>query len=92
MTDIRHVLDALPHAVSAIDAERRLVFANAAFYREAGIEPGALPAGTSLHDMIRLLAYRGLYGPGDPEAQTRAVLAEITRARCAASAPKALER
>lgn len=70
-----HVFEALPHAVSVIDAEGRLAYANPAFFRDAGVEPEVFPPDATLRDMVRLLAYRGLYGPGDPEAQTAAVLA-----------------
>lgn len=62
-------LEALPHGVSVIDAARRLVFANAAFWRMAGGAGARLPPGTPVREVSRLLAYRGLMGPGDPEAQ-----------------------
>jgi len=69
------ILDALPHAVSAVDAAGRLAYANPAFWRDAGVPPDACPTGSPLRDVVRLLAYRGLYGAGDPEAQVEAVLA-----------------
>jgi PAS domain S-box-containing protein len=68
------VLDALPQAVSVVDARGRLAYANAAFWRDAGVLPETCPVGTPLRDVARLLAYRGLYGAGDPEALVEAVL------------------
>jgi signal transduction histidine kinase len=59
-------LEALPHAVLVFDAADRLVFANAALWQEAGADPARFPPGTSLADILRLLAFRGLLGPGDP--------------------------
>ncbi|HEV7265563.1 MAG TPA: PAS-domain containing protein [Falsiroseomonas sp.] len=69
------VLEILPQAVSVVDGAGRLAYANAAFWRDAGVEPAACPVGSPLRDLVRLLAYRGLYGAGDPEAQVDAVLA-----------------
>jgi signal transduction histidine kinase len=69
------VLEALPQAVSVVDAEGRLAYANPSFYRDAGVEPAACRPGSALRDVVRLLAYRGVYGTGDPEAQAEAVLA-----------------
>ncbi|WP_372616930.1 PAS-domain containing protein [Falsiroseomonas sp.] len=69
------VLDALPQAVSVVDEAGRLAYANSAFWRDAGVERAACPVGSPLRDLVRLLAYRGLYGAGDPEAQVAAVLA-----------------
>ncbi len=69
------LLDALPHAVSVADAEGRLVFANAEYWARVGVPPAACPPGTPLRDAVRLLAYRGLCGPGDPEALVEATMA-----------------
>ncbi len=69
------LLDALPQAISVADAEGRFVFANAAYWERAGIPPEACPPGTPLREAVRMLAYRGLCGPGDPEAQVEAVMA-----------------
>ncbi len=75
-----HVAEALPHAISAVDGTDRFAYANPAFWRNAGLDPAACPIGMSAADMVRMLAYRGLYGPGDPEARAREVLA-IDRTR-----------
>jgi PAS domain-containing protein len=71
----RLVLESLPQAISAIDAEGRFVFANAAFWQDVDVTPEACPLGSSVRDVVRLIAYRGRYGPGDPEAQVAAVMA-----------------
>jgi PAS domain S-box-containing protein len=68
------ILDALPQAVSVVDGGSRLAYANAAFWRAAGVAAETCPVGTPLRELVRLLAYRGLYGAGDPEAQVEAVL------------------
>ena len=59
-------IQALPHAVMVVDGADRLVLANAALWGEAGADPARVPPGTPLRDMLRLLAFRGLLGPGDP--------------------------
>ena len=72
---IREVLDALPIAVIAVDAEARLAYINARTYELAKVDPSALVLGSRWADVLRILAYRGFYGPGDPEAQVAAALA-----------------
>jgi signal transduction histidine kinase len=76
----RAVLDALPHAVGVVDADERLAYANPAFWRHADVPESACPLGSPARDVLRLLAYRGVYGPGDPEALVKAALA-IDRSR-----------
>lgn len=71
----RAVLDALPQAVSVADGEGRFVYANTAYWERAGIPPGACPPGTPVREAIRMLAYRGFCGPGDPDALVEAVMA-----------------
>ncbi|MDO9710516.1 PAS-domain containing protein [Paracraurococcus lichenis] len=61
-------LAGLPLPVWVIGPDRRLAFANAALRQAAGLDPEALPPGTPLEALLRRLAERGLYGPGDPEA------------------------
>ena len=70
----RAVLDVLPHNVTIVDARHRLVYANASFWHSTNIHPDACPIGSPIVDLIRILAYRGLYGPGDPEDQVEALL------------------
>ncbi|NMJ40311.1 PAS domain-containing protein [Roseomonas sp. JC162] len=59
-------LEALPHAMVVVDGADRLVLANAAFWRDAGAEANRFPPGTPLANLFRLMAFRGLLGPGDP--------------------------
>ncbi len=76
----RSILDALPMAVIAFDADQRLVYSNARTFEFARIDRSAIALGTGAEGVLRVLAYRGFYGPGDPEAQVRAALA-IDRTR-----------
>jgi signal transduction histidine kinase len=73
-------LDALPHGVVIADAQNRLLHGNPAYWELIGATAATFPPGTPMRDLVRLLAYRGFYGPGDPEAQVEAVLA-IDRGR-----------
>jgi signal transduction histidine kinase len=63
------VLAALPFPLWVWDAQRRLAFSNDCAHAFAGLGPEVVPPGTPLRDLVRLYAYRGVYGPGDPEAQ-----------------------
>jgi signal transduction histidine kinase len=69
------VLDVLPVGVAIYDAEQRAVLVNPAYCASLGLPPGGLPAGMRLEDGLRQAAYRGILGPGDPEAQVAAALA-----------------
>jgi signal transduction histidine kinase len=69
------VLDALPYAVILRDPDLRLVHANPAFWRLSGVPAELCPPGSAMREMVRILAYRGIYGPGDPEAQVEQVMA-----------------
>lgn len=73
-------LEALPHNLTVIDGEGRLAYANPALWHAVGLPPEACPVGRPVIDLVRMLAYRGLYGPGDPEAQVAAVMA-VDRSR-----------
>jgi signal transduction histidine kinase len=68
-TDSRTAFEALPVGLAIYDEDRRLAFANTAFCHALGFPPGTFRPLSSLADNARLLAYRGLLGPGDPEAQ-----------------------
>lgn len=61
------VLEALPLPLLLFGPDRRLRFANAAFIAFSGVGREQLRPGCPLEDCARLLAYRGLLGPGDPE-------------------------
>ena len=69
------VLDVLPVGVAVVDADMRIVLVNAAYCASLGLPPNSFPKGTKLEDAVRTAAYRGVYGPGDPEAQLAALVA-----------------
>jgi signal transduction histidine kinase len=72
---VEAVLDAIAVGVGVVDPDRRLVLMNDAFYEALGLPPDAIPPGTPVADAVRAAALRGLYGPGDPEAQIQAIMA-----------------
>ena len=67
-------LASLPSGLWIFGGDHRLVFANAAARACAGLEAEALPQGTPLGELVRLCAYRGVYGPGDPEVLAERLL------------------
>ena len=69
------VLEALPIGVAVIDAAQRVVVCNPAYCASLDLPPNSLPPGMPMVDAIRASAYRGVYGPGDPDAQVAAILA-----------------
>jgi signal transduction histidine kinase len=69
------VLEAMPVGVAIVDAGRRIVLMNPAFHDSLDLPPNSIPPGTLVEDAVRAAAHRGVYGPGDPEAQVAAVLA-----------------
>jgi signal transduction histidine kinase len=66
---------AISVGVAIVDGERRIVTMNPAFYASLDLPPGSFPPGMKVEDAVRASALRGVYGPGDPEAQVAAVLA-----------------
>ncbi|WP_159996840.1 PAS-domain containing protein [Roseomonas sp. 18066] len=68
-------LQALPSPVLVIDAAGQLRLINPAMLAVLGLPPTLPLQGRPLAEVIRLLAFRGFYGPGDPEALTALVLA-----------------
>lgn len=72
-------IEALPHAMLVMDGAERLVLANAALWGEAGADPARFPPGTSLRDILRLFAFRGLLGAGDPAVLAEDALAQDRR-------------
>ena len=68
------VLNALPVGVAIYDADQVAILANPAYCASVGVPPGGVPPGMKLEDCVRQAAYRGVFGPGDPEAQVAAVL------------------
>nr|WP_237182129.1 PAS-domain containing protein [Roseomonas marmotae] len=57
------------------DAGHRLHFANPEALRQLGMPAGTGLAGRALRDILRLCAFRGFFGSGDPEEQAEQVLA-----------------
>jgi signal transduction histidine kinase len=74
------VLEAMPVGVAVVDADRKLVLFNAAYHASLGVPPNTFRRGMSVAEALRISAYRGLYGPGDPEAQVAGFL-NIDRTR-----------
>ena len=66
--DLAAVLAALPTGVAVYDAHRRIAFLNPAFEQTIGLPAGLLQPGNSMAEVTRLMAHRGLFGPGDPDA------------------------
>ncbi|UFN47200.1 PAS-domain containing protein [Roseomonas sp. OT10] len=73
-------LAALPTGIAVFDHLGVLRFVNRGLLDILRIEAGALPPGLRSADVSRVLAYRGLYGPGDPEEQARMVT-DLDRSR-----------
>jgi signal transduction histidine kinase len=69
------VLDAMAVGIAVFDADQRAVTINRAYCESIGMPSDSFPPGTRLADMLRVGAYRGVFGPGDPEAQAAAALA-----------------
>jgi PAS domain-containing protein/anti-sigma regulatory factor (Ser/Thr protein kinase) len=64
---LAEALDALPLPFALFDPDRRLVFCNRALLAVAGLDPQRVRTGMPLVDLLRLVAFQGGYGPGDPE-------------------------
>jgi len=73
-------LEALPAAACLFDAQNRVVLLNAAARQMLNLASADELLGRSEAEIARLLAFRGLYGAGDPEAQARTALA-VDRSR-----------
>jgi signal transduction histidine kinase len=73
--EVDPVLEALPVGVAIVDPGRRIVLMNPAFHDSLDLPPGSVLPGTPVEDAVRAAAHRGVYGPGDPDAQVAAVLA-----------------
>ena len=68
------VLDAMPIGVAVVDADKRIVLFNPAYCESLNLPPNSFAPGTPVADALRVSAYRGVYGPGDPESQVAAFL------------------
>ncbi len=75
------VFDAIPVGLGLVDPGRRIVLMNRSFRESLDLPLDAFPPGTPVEDAVRASALRGVYGPGDPDAQVAAVMApDRTRA------------
>ena len=68
------VLEAMPIGIAVVNADKRLVLFNAAYHASLDLPPNTFPPGTLVADALRVSAHRGVYGPGDPEAQVAGFL------------------
>jgi signal transduction histidine kinase len=73
------VLEAMPVGVAVVDSDQRLVLFNAAYHASLGLPPNSFRRGMPVAEALRISAYRGVYGPGDPEAQVAAFLSTDRR-------------
>jgi signal transduction histidine kinase len=69
------VFDAIPVGLGIVDSSRRIVLMNQAFRESLGLPSDSFPPGTPVEAAVRASALRGVYGPGDPDAQVRAIMA-----------------
>lgn len=65
------IVEAVPIGLAVFDADQRLVLMNAAYYASLALPPSFFVPGTTLEETMRQAAYRGVFGPGDPEIQLR---------------------
>ena len=72
---LESIFEALPIGIAFVDAGKRIMMMNAAFHRSLDLPPNGIPPGTPVEQAVRASALRGVYGPGDPEAQVAAVMA-----------------
>lgn len=69
---LQDLLSNIDYGVVLFDRQRRLLAWNPAYEALLRLEPGQLHAGMSQRDVTGLAAARGLFGPGDPDAQVTA--------------------
>jgi signal transduction histidine kinase len=72
---LRAILATLPLALTVFDADGRLVLTSDASLAWHGLDPGLTPPGMPHDEVVRVLAWNGAYGPGDPEQIVRTILA-----------------
>lgn len=63
------VVNHLPQGLSLFDEELRLLLWNQAFIEVLQFPPEAVFRGARFEDLLRVMAERGDYGPGDPDQQ-----------------------
>jgi signal transduction histidine kinase len=64
---LRAVIEALPVGITIVDPAQRIVLVNPAYCASLDLPPNSFPPGMPLVQALRAAAYRGMYGPGDPE-------------------------
>jgi signal transduction histidine kinase len=74
------VIEALPVGISVVDPEDRIVLVNPAYCASLDLPPNSFAPGMPLAQVLRASAYRGMYGPGDPETLA-AEMAALDRQR-----------
>lgn len=71
------MMENMPHGVSVVDAEMRLVAWNRRYVELLDYPPQLMRAGRPIADLMRYNAARGWYGPGDAEAHVEKRLAHM---------------
>jgi signal transduction histidine kinase/CheY-like chemotaxis protein/HPt (histidine-containing phosphotransfer) domain-containing protein len=74
---LQTVLDALPVGVTLLDKNLDVLVANQASSTVQELPPGMSAPGVPLHEVFRHHAQRGVYGPGDVEAQVEERIASM---------------
>jgi len=77
---LKRVIETLPVGISVVDAAHRVVLVNPAYCASLDLPPNSFPPGVPLVQVLRASAYRGMYGPGDPETLA-AEMAALDRRR-----------
>ncbi|MBS0644442.1 MAG: PAS-domain containing protein [Proteobacteria bacterium] len=72
--DLAAIVEALPVGITVFDSMNRIVIMNSTFRHAMGLDPRSFPPGITLSHLAAALALRGVFGPGDREAQIQAVL------------------
>jgi signal transduction histidine kinase len=72
---VETVFDVMAVGLAVVDANQRIVLTNRSFLESLGLPLDAFPPGTPVQEAVRASALRGVYGPGDPEEQVKAVMA-----------------
>ena len=68
-------LAALPVALMGFSETGTLLFVNAEMRSLLRVDMAAMSTGATVRDVFRLMAFRGVLGPGDPEQRLREILA-----------------
>ena len=75
------IFDALPIGVAVLDSAQRIVCTNPVWCAALEISAAAVQPGTPFAESMRPAAYRGLFGPGDPDEHIATLLgSEASRA------------